>query len=91
MTSACIKWAKEQLDGFNALLARQLYSVERGTSVWEKCMGIVLGHADMLAEVGVDFGDLVGKDLIVANGVEGGGQGNGHREGNRYDEVPLAD
>lgn len=54
-------------------------------------MGIVLGHADMLAEVGVDFGDLVGKDLIVANGVEGGGQGNGHREGNRYDEVPLAD
>lgn len=63
MTSACIKWAKGHLDDFNELLARQLYSVERGTSVWEKCMSIVHEHAELLNEVGVDFADLIPKDL----------------------------
>ncbi|OJJ45061.1 hypothetical protein ASPZODRAFT_134489 [Penicilliopsis zonata CBS 506.65] len=63
MTSACIKWAKEHLDGFNALLSRQLSSVQRGTSVWQKCLDIVHEHVSLLAEVGVDFSDLVAKDL----------------------------
>ncbi|KAJ9215696.1 hypothetical protein DTO166G4_2802 [Paecilomyces variotii] len=63
MTSASIKWAKEHLDSFNALLARQLSSVLRGTGVWNKCMEIVHEHAAMLTEVGVDFQDFVGKGL----------------------------
>lgn len=63
MTSASIKWAKEHLDSFNALLARQLSSVQRGTGVWNKCMDIVHEHAAMLMEVGVDFQDFIGKGL----------------------------
>lgn len=63
MTSAAIKWAKEHLDNFNALLARQLSSVQRTTGVWSKCMDIVHEHAAMLTEVGVDFQDFVGKGL----------------------------
>jgi hypothetical protein len=63
MTSSCIRWAKHHLDGFNALLSRQLSSVQRGTSVWQKCLDIVHEHADLLAEVGVDFTDLVARGL----------------------------
>ncbi|KAF7169625.1 hypothetical protein CNMCM5623_002247 [Aspergillus felis] len=63
MTSACIKWAKHNLDGFNALLTRQLSSVQRGTTVWQKCIDIVHEHADSLTEVGVDFADFVAKGL----------------------------
>ncbi|KAJ5894859.1 hypothetical protein N7495_006550 [Penicillium taxi] len=63
MSSSCIRWAKEHLDGFNALLSRQLSSVQRGTSVWEKCLDIVHQHVDMLTEVGVDFKDLVARGL----------------------------
>ncbi|PYH89113.1 hypothetical protein BO71DRAFT_390286 [Aspergillus ellipticus CBS 707.79] len=63
MSSASIRWAKHHLDGFNALLTRQLSSVQRGTTVWQKCIDIVHQHADLLMEVGVDFTDLVAKDL----------------------------
>ncbi|KAJ5102404.1 hypothetical protein NUU61_004626, partial [Penicillium alfredii] len=63
MTSSCIRWARQHLDGFNALLGRQLSSVQRGTSVWQKCLDIVRAHADLLAEVGVDFTDLVARGL----------------------------
>jgi hypothetical protein len=63
MTSACIKWAKHHLDGFNALLTRQLSSVQRGTTVWQKCIDIVREHANLLSEVGIDFTDLVAKGL----------------------------
>lgn len=63
MTSSCIRWAKHHLDGFNALLSRQLSSVQRGTSVWQKCLDIVREHADLLTEVGVDFTDLVARGL----------------------------
>ena len=69
MSSACIGWAMRQLEGFNTLLTRQLSSVQRGTSVWDKCLEIVHSHADMLSEVGVDFGDLVARGLGV-NGEE---------------------
>ncbi|KAI9930600.1 hypothetical protein ASPWEDRAFT_50842 [Aspergillus wentii DTO 134E9] len=65
MTSACIKWAKQHLDGFNALLARQLSSVQRGTTVWQKCIDGVRDQAGLLMEVGVDFTDLVGSGLDV--------------------------
>ncbi|KAL4886685.1 Cullin repeat-like-containing domain protein [Aspergillus karnatakaensis] len=63
MTSACIKWAKHHLDGFNALLTRQLSSVQRGTELWKKCIDIVHDQAGLLEEVGVDFTDLVAKGL----------------------------
>ncbi|KAK2798656.1 exocyst complex component exo84 [Onygenales sp. PD_10] len=68
MTSACIKWAKQHLDGFNAVLARQLSSVEPDSTVWKGCMEIVHDHAAMLLEVGVDFKDMIGKGLH-GNGV----------------------
>ncbi|KAK2752888.1 exocyst complex component exo84 [Arachnomyces sp. PD_36] len=63
MMSACIKWAKEHLDGFNAILARQLSSVDPGTPAWDKCINIVHEHANLLSEVGVDFKDMVGAGL----------------------------
>ncbi|CAG8381125.1 unnamed protein product [Penicillium salamii] len=63
MSSSCIRWAKHHLDGFNSLLNRQLSSVQRGTSVWQKCLDIVHEHAALLMEVGVDFTDLVARGL----------------------------
>ncbi|KAF9883840.1 exocyst complex component exo84 [Aspergillus nanangensis] len=66
MTSACIKWAKHHLDGFNALLTRQLSSVQRGTTVWQKCVDIVHEQATLLDEVGVDFTDLVARGLELS-------------------------
>ncbi|KAJ5239011.1 hypothetical protein N7468_003630 [Penicillium chermesinum] len=63
MSSSCIRWAKHHLDGFNDLLSRQLSSVQRGTAVWQKCLDIVHEHAAQLTEVGVDFTDLVARDL----------------------------
>ncbi|KAL3469623.1 Cullin repeat-like-containing domain protein [Aspergillus californicus] len=66
MTSACIKWAKHHIDGFNALLTRQLSSVQRGTTVWEKCLEIVHEQANILSEVGVDFTDLVANGLQMS-------------------------
>ncbi|KAH9904131.1 Cullin repeat-like-containing domain protein [Xylariomycetidae sp. FL2044] len=63
MMSACVKWAKEQVDAFNGILARQLSSTERGGEVWEKCMERAKLHAKMLEEVHLDFRDLVGADV----------------------------
>lgn len=63
MSSACIKWAKHHLDDFNALLTRQLSSVERGTSTWDECMKIVREYASLLTQVGVDFTDMVARGL----------------------------
>ncbi|KKA18315.1 Exocyst complex component Exo84 [Rasamsonia emersonii CBS 393.64] len=94
MTSACIKWAKEHLDEFNATLVRQLSSVQRGTSVWQKCMDIVDEHANMLTEVGVDFKDLIGKGLDAVVGDTGGGSsgggGNGGNNGAEESEAQAA-
>ncbi|OAX80356.1 hypothetical protein ACJ72_05314 [Emergomyces africanus] len=74
MSSACIKWAKEHLDNFNAILVRQLSSVEPESSVWQGCMETVREHVALLLEVGVDFKDLVGKGLptITAAAITGG-------------------
>ena len=66
MMSACIKWATGHLETFNALLTRQLSSVERGGNVWQECMDMVWGHErEMLGEVGLDFREVVGKGLEI--------------------------
>ncbi|KLU81992.1 exocyst complex component EXO84 [Magnaporthiopsis poae ATCC 64411] len=71
MMSACVKWAKEEVDTFNAILARQLSGTERDGEVWQSCMERAKDHADMLSEVGLDFRNLVGR------AVPGGGAANG--------------
>jgi len=69
--SACVKWAKEQVDTFNTILARQLSSTERGGSVWNECMDQAKEHAKMLSEVGLDFKSLIGRDSQAAPGSAG--------------------
>lgn len=59
MMSACVKWAKERLDEFNNLLAKQLGSVREGSETWRDCVGRAKEHAGMMADVGLDFRDLV--------------------------------
>ena len=58
--SACVKWAKQRLDDFNHLLAKQLGSVRPGSETWRDCVGRAREHAGLMAEVGLDFRDLVG-------------------------------
>ncbi|KAF2010071.1 hypothetical protein BU24DRAFT_428106 [Aaosphaeria arxii CBS 175.79] len=60
LMSACVKWAKENVDAFNVILGRQLSSVEQGGKVWTECMELAHEHAGMLTEVGLDFKDMVG-------------------------------
>ncbi len=62
MMSACVKWAKEEVEAFNRILARQLSSTERGGEAWTKCMDQAREHARMLADVGLDFRNLVGQE-----------------------------
>ncbi len=57
-----MKWAKEQVDTFNILLARQLSSTERGGPIWSECMEQAKEHAKMLSEVGLDFKNLIGRE-----------------------------
>jgi exocyst complex component 8 len=73
MMSACVRWAKEEVEAFNAILAKQLSSTEKGGPVWTQCMEKAKEHAQALAEVGLDFRNLVGKD--VAEGAVNGGGG----------------
>ena len=61
MMSTCVKWAKEQVDAFNVILARQLSSAEPGSSGGTQCLNQAKEHAMMLSEVGLDFKDLVGQ------------------------------
>ncbi|TLS30432.1 hypothetical protein PpBr36_02925 [Pyricularia pennisetigena] len=61
MMSVCVKWAKEEVDAFNAILARQLSSTDRDGEIWRKCVDQAKSHADMLSEVGLDFRNLVGR------------------------------
>ena len=73
MMSACVKWAKEQVDAFNVILDRQLSGAERGGPVWTECMNQAKEHAKMLSEVGLDFksliGRIVGDPLLPGTGV----------------------
>ena len=61
MMSACVKWAKEQVDDFNEILARQLSSVEKDGPVWTECMDQAKEHASLLSEVGLDFKSMIGR------------------------------
>lgn len=60
MMSACVKWAKEYLDGFNVVLARQLSSMERDSPDWNQCIEGARQHAMLMDEVGLDFKGLIG-------------------------------
>ncbi|KAI1755620.1 exocyst complex component EXO84 [Xylaria castorea] len=72
MMSACVKWAKEEVDAFNIILGRQLSSTERDGEVWNQCVERAKIHAQMLEAVQLDFRDLVGKD-VPQNGTNGSG------------------
>lgn len=61
--SAVVKWAKERVDEFNALLQRQLSSVEWGSDLWDDCVSVVREQAQVLGEVGVDFKGLIAQGL----------------------------
>ncbi len=67
MMSACVKWAKQEVEAFNAILARQLSSTERGGQVWTECMDRAKEHAKKLSAVGLDFQDLVGRDVALSD------------------------
>ncbi|KAL2127069.1 hypothetical protein VTI74DRAFT_11380 [Chaetomium olivicolor] len=67
MMSACVKWAKEEVDTFNAILDRQLSGEKEGSEAWSKCVDTARGHAGMLSEVGLDFRDLVGQNMKQAD------------------------
>lgn len=76
MTSACIKWAKDHLDEFNATLSRQLSSVEPESQIWVRCMEIVHEHAAALVEVGVDFRNMIQLDINHNNNHQHGRTGS---------------
>ncbi|KAF2787602.1 hypothetical protein K505DRAFT_421667 [Melanomma pulvis-pyrius CBS 109.77] len=63
LMSACVKWAKEHVDTFNVILARQLSSVDRSSPLWKECMDQAHDHAAMLRDVGFDFSELIGKGM----------------------------
>jgi exocyst complex component 8 len=87
MMSACIKWTTEHLETFNALLIRQLSSVEKGGKVWRDCMDVVLGHErEMLSEVGLDFREVVGRGLDIKG--EGTGTGSNGGSGSIVSSAP---
>ncbi|GAO16777.1 hypothetical protein UVI_02057760 [Ustilaginoidea virens] len=48
--SACVKWAKEEVEAFNKILSRQLSSTERGGPVWTQCMERAKEHARKLSD-----------------------------------------
>ncbi|KAL5594378.1 hypothetical protein BROUX41_001313 [Berkeleyomyces rouxiae] len=64
MMSVCVKWAKEMVEAFNEILARQLSSTQRGGDEWNECIARAKEHARFLGEVGLDFESLVGKNLV---------------------------
>ena len=66
MMSTCVKWAKEEVEAFNVILARQLSSTEPGGPVWTQCMDRAKEHAKKLADVGLDLVNMVGRDLEEA-------------------------
>jgi hypothetical protein len=67
-----VKWAKERVEEFNAVLERQLSSVERGSDLWKECLDVVKKQAAVLSGVGVDFRGLVARNLSGDLGVRDG-------------------
>ncbi|KAF2143820.1 uncharacterized protein K452DRAFT_268237 [Aplosporella prunicola CBS 121167] len=78
--SACVKWAKEHVESFNGILSRQLSTVEQDNPVWVECMARAKEHGGMLADVGLDFKDLVGKIDNMEDSAIGFGGGPGDEE-----------
>ena len=68
LMSACVKWAKEQVDAFNAILARQLSGVEQGGITWNECVETAKEHGKTLSDVGLDFKSLIGQGSPDTNG-----------------------
>ncbi|KAG6039821.1 exocyst complex component exo84 [Claviceps citrina] len=75
MMSACVKWAKEEVEAFNRILSRQLSSTEQGGPVWTQCMERAKEHATKLSDVGLDFKDLIGKETGPTSKTQ---KGSGH-------------
>ncbi|SMQ54101.1 unnamed protein product [Zymoseptoria tritici ST99CH_1A5] len=69
--SAVVRWAKGRVDEFCERVRRQLSSVEKGGEVWEECAKIVIEEADVLVDVGVDFGGMVVRGLQQEGGEAG--------------------
>ena len=69
--SACVKWAKEQVDAFNAILLRQLSGTDREGAVWTSCMEQAREHAKMLSDVGLDFKGLIGSGRLAGQAQDG--------------------
>ncbi|ETN41621.1 uncharacterized protein HMPREF1541_03557 [Cyphellophora europaea CBS 101466] len=64
--SAVIKWANEHLESFNAILQRQMSSVDKKGKVWRECMDVVWEHeTSQLGENGLDFREIIGRGLEV--------------------------
>lgn len=74
--SACVKWAKEEVEAFNAMLARQLSSTERGGPVWTQCIEQAREHAKKLSQVGLDFQSFVCRGLDDEGAGAGGADGS---------------
>ncbi|KAL1877834.1 hypothetical protein VTK73DRAFT_8361 [Phialemonium thermophilum] len=77
MMSACVKWAKEEVEAFNAILTRQLSSAEEGSELWTLCVSRAKEHSMMLSEVGLDFRNLVGGKVRSSGGPPKGDAKNG--------------
>ncbi|KAI9675902.1 MAG: exocyst complex component exo84 [Trizodia sp. TS-e1964] len=58
LMSACVKWAKDQVDEFNKIVARQLSHVEPQSPLWDECLERVKENSAMMTEVGLDFKNL---------------------------------
>ena len=77
--SAVVVWAKEHLDEFLKVLKRGLEGLEAGEAR-QRILDVVMDHAAMMSEVGVEFGELV-KGAVAGSddGVNGNGDvTNGH-------------
>lgn len=91
--SAVVVWAKERLDEFLKVLKRGLEGLEAGEAR-QRVLDVVMDHAAMMSEVGVEFGELVkGAAATSEEGVNGDGAGtNGHpvKEESRTEQVDKA-
>lgn len=56
-------WAKTHVDEFNALLKRQLSSVDTESRTYAECVERMKVHAALLREAGVDFDSIIGVGL----------------------------
>lgn len=68
-TSAVVKWAVEVVEGFNAVLGRQMGRLERGSEERVLVVERARECARGLEEVGIDFRGLVGRGVDDGQGV----------------------